>query len=243
MLEEEVIGEDQYYDVNDNLVVTQYTRGQSREKHGFDPTFGNRSYKESLGLDPCNSVSGGQYGYDVLKEMFRRGLVPSEYGAPGLYPIVMPKAIREWNSSPEAQAFALLLKQKKATEKKKEREVTREKLRGSGQTVRGLERIAEQAGHVLFDSHPSGLAFAPVTKVHFVNLSDLQSENEEEGAGTIDTWEYIFFPSTGKGLDVSDDSWKDADQSWVDKDGKIYSYWAEGEIRVVEVDVPLKRKT
>lgn len=99
-----------------------------------------------------------------------------------------------------------------------------------------LWEAAHEAGHSLFQDRLSFFTPADLT-VERSRLSDLQALDPEENY--IDERGFVFFPNRGGGLDVSSHTWLEADPSWVDTDGNIYTAWADGIIRVVQVDVSL----
>jgi hypothetical protein len=108
---------------------------------------------------------------------------------------------------------------------------------GKTQYTKGqLYDASLRAGKGLFKGQ---LEYTKPTGVEHVKLSDLQRQKIGEGDEAVDDWEYVFKPSTGKGMDVSGKSWKNATKGWADKDGNIYTYY-EGTVRVVHPDAPLK---
>lgn len=97
-------------------------------------------------------------------------------------------------------------------------------------TLSQLNDAARKAGEALFASSPSGLVRDRATEVRYRKLSDLK----KVGAA-LDDFEYVFKPSTGKGIDVASAPWKQAKTSWADNDGKIYTQ-VERTIYVTELN-------
>jgi hypothetical protein len=97
-------------------------------------------------------------------------------------------------------------------------------------TKQELFDAAKKAGTSLFKKHHTGLVFGAEEPDDLdfekTSLKKQQSVDEDEEGDYVDEYEYVFFPSTGKGLDVSSESWKKAKKSWADKDGNIYTCWA-----------------
>jgi hypothetical protein len=120
-------------------------------------------------------------------------------------------------------------------------------------STKELYDAAQKAGEKLFGTKEvGGLIFVKGnTPPEYANLSTVpaaESAKADALSGkkndpAVDDFEYVFHPSSGKGLDVSGSSLReDASKSWVDKDGKIYLYsGTNGTIRVINVDVPLGR--
>ncbi len=121
---------------------------------------------------------------------------------------------------------------------------SKDKVEGTAYTVQDLEQVARKAGEALFSKHRSGLVMSPITKVEHYNLSELQKPDEEMDAEshTLDEYEYVFYPSTGKGKDVAGYGWDEAKESWKDTDGNIYTVWGEGVLTVVKPDVEMTPK-
>jgi len=107
-------------------------------------------------------------------------------------------------------------------------------------TDQQLWALARKAGEQLFAAHGTGLVLGPLERVERVKLSQLQEGDEYSGGNYVDEYEFVFFPSKGTGLDVSSEYWSDAKRSWQDVDGKIYTAYAEGILRIITVDVPLR---
>jgi hypothetical protein len=110
---------------------------------------------------------------------------------------------------------------------------------GTQYTAAQLSESSLKAGNALYGnnpSHPSGLSWQPVTQVIHVKLSDLVKKGH-----SADDFEYVYHPSTGKGVEVSGQSWKNVKKEWVDKDGNVYVATGTGQTFVVKVDVPLSK--
>jgi hypothetical protein len=102
-------------------------------------------------------------------------------------------------------------------------------------TLAQLREASLQAGKQLFD-HPEKnerLYYTDVHSIRYRHLDDLRAAGEGLG-----DFEYIFKPSTGKGVlmqAAASDRWdKINPKQAADKDGKIYSYTAEGIVFVTE---------
>jgi hypothetical protein len=89
-------------------------------------------------------------------------------------------------------------------------------------TLAQLNDASERAGQSLFSGHQSGLVRDRASKVRYRALSELKATD-----AALDEYEYVFKPSTGKGLDVASYDWKSARASWADKDGLIYSQYGD----------------
>ena len=105
-------------------------------------------------------------------------------------------------------------------------------------TKQELFDAAKKAGESLFKNHHTGLVFGAESPDDLdfekTSLKKQQQgdDDDDDELDYVDEYEYVFFPSTGKGLDVSSESWKKAKKSWVDKDGNIYTCWAGDSIIV-----------
>jgi hypothetical protein len=121
---------------------------------------------------------------------------------------------------------------------------TKDKVEGTKHTVDKLEKAARRAGESLFKKHQSGLVLDPISRVDHYNLSELQKPDAESGqdAHMLDEYEYVFFPSTGKGKDVAGGGWDEADDSWKDRDGHIYTVTGTGILTVVKADTSAPKK-
>jgi hypothetical protein len=86
-----------------------------------------------------------------------------------------------------------------------------------------LIAIAKKIGTKLFGKSHSGLVFND--SVRHMSYDDYVSESGDDFEGEIGTYEYVFFPSTGKGLDCSDQK---ISKEMVDADGKIYIGGSDG---------------
>lgn len=90
-----------------------------------------------------------------------------------------------------------------------------------------LIAVARQAGEKMFGTSHTGLVFR--NKVTHMSYADYlhRQENEDEGEdkAVVGTYEYVFYPSNGKGEDASDDV---LTKKHVDKDGNIYIGGADG---------------
>jgi hypothetical protein len=99
-------------------------------------------------------------------------------------------------------------------------------------TLAQLRKTSLQAGKELFD-HPDrheNLIYEKVHTVRYRHLDDLRKAGEGLG-----DFEYVFKPSTGKGVLTKSTDWgKISPKEAADKDGKIYSYSAEGIVFVTE---------
>lgn len=84
-----------------------------------------------------------------------------------------------------------------------------------------LIHIAQKAGETLFGSSSSGLVFLPEIR----RLSYADYENSSEDGAVVDTFDYVFFPSSGRGIDASEEK---LSKKHVDVDGKIYLGGASG---------------
>lgn len=96
---------------------------------------------------------------------------------------------------------------------------------------------ARTAGRLLFGARFRFFGFKQLREVERTKLSTLQALDPEENY--LDEHEFVFFPLRGGGLDVSSETWRDAHASWQDNDGRIYTAWSEGIIRIIEVDTQL----
>lgn len=83
-----------------------------------------------------------------------------------------------------------------------------------------LVSIAKNVGEELFGKSSSGLIF--LNKVKTMPFSDYLSE---DGEAVVDTFDFVFFPSSKTGVDVSDEK---LTEQHIDKDGKIYIGGADG---------------
>jgi hypothetical protein len=103
-------------------------------------------------------------------------------------------------------------------------------------TKQELFDAAKKAGQSLFKDHHTGLVFGSESPDDLdfekVSLKKQQQSDDDDEPDYVDEYEYVFFPSTGKGLDVSSESWKKAKKKWADKDGNIYTCWAGDSIIV-----------
>lgn len=112
------------------------------------------------------------------------------------------------------------------------------KVKGTDFTGAELAEKAKSGGKDLFGKD---LVFDKPTAITREKLSKI-IKNKEEGQDYVDEFEYVFKPSTGKGMDVSSTEWKKASSKWADTDGKIYTYSStDNTIRVIDVDVKLKK--
>ena len=82
-----------------------------------------------------------------------------------------------------------------------------------------LIKIAKDVGQKLYGNDTSGLLFEP--KIERLTYS----EYVDNGGSEIDTFDYVFFPSSKTGLDAADTK---ITKKYVDKDGKIYIAGARG---------------
>ena len=84
-----------------------------------------------------------------------------------------------------------------------------------GWTDAELIKIAREVGEKMYGKSNSGLVFDDkVTRKSFAEYT-----SEEEGKPTLDTFDYIFYPSSKKGKEAADTSYK---ASYADTDGNIY---------------------
>lgn len=97
----------------------------------------------------------------------------------------------------------------------KEARVVGGKVEGTPYTKKQLFDKAIQAGRKLYGE---GLDVGPLKKVYVSTLAEALAG--KTGHGVVDDYEYVFHPSTGKGLDVAGQSWH---KGMADKDGNIYS--------------------
>lgn len=87
---------------------------------------------------------------------------------------------------------------------------------GVKHSLEKLDSAATKAGTSMFGKSSSGLVKNKINSVVVKKLSSMK--------GTVDEYAYVFFPSTGKGKDVSSQKFSEADDSWKDKDGNTYVY-------------------
>lgn len=111
------------------------------------------------------------------------------------------------------------------------------KLIASLYTDSELVKIAKDVGTKLYGKSHSGLIIDPT--VHHIKYSNYIKDTEHNGdePWIIDTYSYIFFPSTGKGLDDSDEPFS---EKHVDVDGNIYIAGASG-IYILENPTKFKK--
>lgn len=110
---------------------------------------------------------------------------------------------------------------------------------GSGEEAGGyakkeLEKIALSAGEKLFGTrgHSGKLEFGGVKSVSEERASKISRD------ASIDDYEYVFKPSTGKGIDASGENIRQNVDNWKDTDGKLYTYdTVNARVRVIDVDV------
>lgn len=93
-----------------------------------------------------------------------------------------------------------------------------------GFSDKALIDIARKAGEKLYGSSHTGLVFKDHVK-RMTYADYLAQEDDDSGKATVDTYDYVFFPSTGKGVDAADDF---LTKKHVDKDGNIYLGGSEG---------------
>jgi hypothetical protein len=93
------------------------------------------------------------------------------------------------------------------------------KVEGTPYTKKELFDQAIKAGKSMFGK---ALDVGPLKRVVVADLKDLKKG--ESGHSVVEDYEYVFKPSTGKGLDVSGREWS---PSWADKDGHIYSAYED----------------
>lgn len=117
-----------------------------------------------------------------------------------------------------------------------------------------LETAAKKAGHSLFDKHRSGLLWGGNTKVEKTNTYRILKElveNVGEDAGMFEffgagDFEFVFMPSTGKGVDSSGrmHNFVTDAHKMADKDGNIYlcDNTDETLIRVVKPVIKSKKQ-
>lgn len=104
------------------------------------------------------------------------------------------------------------------------------KVKGTSHTVGDLEEASVKAGKKLFGS---ALEHQGIMDVKTVKLSSLKKLGDAEGS--VNDFEYVFFPSTGKGKDASGAS---IGKKLADKDGKVYLYDAtDATVRVVTLNL------
>lgn len=85
---------------------------------------------------------------------------------------------------------------------------------------RQLIDLAKKIGQQMYGSSHSGLVFRDQVKT--MQYSKYVGDQEEP---TVDTYDYVFFPSSGKGLDAADQEFT---KDMVDTDGKIYIAGSNG---------------
>lgn len=222
------------------------TRRNMVNKYGFDPTKDD-NYKVAYGVNPENYESAADYGNVVLRALAQSRKLAG-IGI-GLALFIRNKAKVEWEASPETQENKRKIdgQRKNLIEKQRLKADKKLKKLGVRYSVSQLEYLAREAGEKMYGKtnknreSGEGLFMGEVEDISFIKLSDLIGG--EEGEDSVGTFEYIFFPSNGAGKDVSDSMWEDADKSWIDIDGKIYTMSAENNnINVIEVDRKLLRE-
>jgi hypothetical protein len=77
-------------------------------------------------------------------------------------------------------------------------------------------------------------------RVRRSRLSELWSLDREDPGAHLGTYEFVFFPFKGGGLDVASRGWKLAKRSWTDSDNRIYTARSDGIVQVVDVDTQLQ---
>jgi len=92
-----------------------------------------------------------------------------------------------------------------------------------------LIALAKSIGEKMYGTSHTGLLFQPSIK------REAFDEYASASDGYVDTYDFVFFPSTGKGLDAADTK---LSKKHVDKDGKIYIGGANG---VVVLSNPFKK--
>lgn len=97
-------------------------------------------------------------------------------------------------------------------------------------TAKELLKIAKAAGEKLYGSSHTGLVFDD----EGFNIFSAKEMLDNSDFDVVDTYDYVFFPSTGEGLDAADDK-KIMDPSIRDKDGHLYLGGADG-VKVVYFD-------
>lgn len=124
---------------------------------------------------------------------------------------------------------------------------------GTKHSMKDLHAAAIKAGKSLYGKDSSGLLYEKNNLVQHANLSEVkvvrgdpmnyEGEAKNEAAtATVDTFEYVFDPETGKGIDVSEEAirakgaGRDANgvkPEWVSRDGNIYIAHSDQGIRVI----------
>lgn len=107
-------------------------------------------------------------------------------------------------------------------------------------TAKELLKIAKAVGEKLYGSSHTGLVFDD----EGFNIVSAKEMLDNSDFDVVDTYDYVFFPSTGEGLDAADDKKimdpstddkKIMDPSIRDKDGLLYLGGADG-VKVVYFD-------
>lgn len=94
---------------------------------------------------------------------------------------------------------------------------------GTPHTVEGLEAASKKAGHKLFGKSLEHEGVHGIVQKH---ISQLKGADRH-----VNDYEYVFHPSTGKGIDASGD---EIGKHLADKDGHVYTYDAtDGNIRII----------
>jgi hypothetical protein len=94
----------------------------------------------------------------------------------------------------------------------------------SENTSDSLKSLARSIGEKMYGNSHTGFVFSD--KFSIMKLSDIESESE-----FVDTYDFVFFPSTKKGLEAAD-KYKLDDEKLRDKDGFLYLAGADG-VKVV----------
>jgi ribosomal protein L24 len=106
------------------------------------------------------------------------------------------------------------------------------KVEGTSYTKKELFDQAIKAGKGMFGK---ALDVGPLNRVVVADLKDLKKP--DSGHGMVEDYEYVFKPSTGKGLDVAGREWS---PSWADQDGHIYSAYED---TVFVIKTPRAKRT
>ena len=100
-----------------------------------------------------------------------------------------------------------------------------------------LISLAKKIGDELHGNSTSGLIFS--AEIKRMTFTEYANHQDDPSNPTVDTFDYVFYPSTGKGLDASDDV---LTKEHVDKDGQIYLAGAEGVLILSEPFSTVKPK-
>jgi len=251
-MDEQIAEDDKYKPV---------TRRSLSEKYGQAPFPRSGSYSEDWGIDPNEYKVGDDYAWAIIKKLGQQGLLKNEDKTGDFISAVYAMALKEWEdltgfrdkpprswnqtNPPKGYKAGQLLGQERDEVAEGSCQFIlsqQDDVIGTDYNAGQITKAALQAGEKLFAKHNSGFLMGEIGRIDHFKFSSLQELDPEEGGSAfVDDFEYLFYPSTGRGKDVSGELWRDAKRSWVDVDGNIYAAWAEGVITIVTVDVPLNK--